>query len=534
MPGSEWIQMQSPPQFSEHNPYASSSSLNKPAFGGKYTEVAVDENSTPPYRKQNFKQKYFGGVKRTLRAFAAVACIVLFVNVSWLGYARTHYGITDGFGVIQQGDCDQVGMLSTWYHLLINILSTLLLTGSKAFMAVYSCPSRQEVDKAHQRGRYLNVGGLSFGNLTGIAKRKGLVLVLAMSSVPFHLLYNSLVFTALATNQYYWSVVTDDFLTGASFNLTGPWRFNDSMPIFTASPLNSSFGDVFELDLAGQLNYETAMDDYWTDMQKNASSWERLENKDCIQQSSNVFISGRRNVLLVSSTKNDTNSVLMYSDADIDGSMDGNCWTVFDYPIEYCLSQPTKDICSVNFSMTTMIVVLSFNALKVVLMVWVLFRFDAEKILTSIGDATASFLTFEDPTTMQMCLADKRNIRTHWQARGFDDILILRRIFLRCMGKDQGIDLTASGLWKLGFGELNQNALVIYGAEAGDNPIVMAIVANIPQIFLLMVYLMYMGIMSSMFLAQDWSRFASQGQTLMVSTPSGKQRGPWLLGAPLT
>ncbi len=178
--------MQSPPQYSSQ--YPPSPGPQKPTLG-KYAEIAVDENGVPPYRAQTFKQKYFGGVKRTLRAFAAVACIVLIVNLSWLFYARSHYGITDGFGTIQQGECSEVKHLSTWYHLLINIMSTLLLTGSNAFMAAYSCPSRQEVDKAHQKGRFLHVGGLSFGNLRGIAKRKGLVvLVLAISSVPFHLL----------------------------------------------------------------------------------------------------------------------------------------------------------------------------------------------------------------------------------------------------------------------------------------------------------------------------------------------------------
>lgn len=182
-----WFPMQPPPQYSQQTQYASQGQeQHKPAFGGKYTEVAIDEHVVAPYRKQTFKQKYFGGVKRTLRAFAAVGCVVLVVNLSWLGYARSHYGIVDGFGVIRQGVCSEVKNLSTWYHLLINILSTLLLTGSNAFMAVYSCPSRQEVDRAHQRGRVLNVGGLSFGNLRGISKRKGIVVVLlAMSSIHF-------------------------------------------------------------------------------------------------------------------------------------------------------------------------------------------------------------------------------------------------------------------------------------------------------------------------------------------------------------
>jgi len=151
-----------------------------------YTDVIQLDGGT---RKQTFNQKYFGGIKRTLRAFAAVACIVLLVNVTWLFTAKNKYGIKDGFATLRAGDCGSIKSLNTWLHLLINILSTLLLTGSNAFMATFCCPSRKEVDKAHARGRFLHVGSMSLGNLRGIAKRKGLVvLLLALSSVPFHLL----------------------------------------------------------------------------------------------------------------------------------------------------------------------------------------------------------------------------------------------------------------------------------------------------------------------------------------------------------
>lgn len=159
----------------------------KSATGGTYIEVPGEE--VPSYRKQSFQQKYLGGVKRTLRAFASVACIVLIINVSWLSYAKAKYGVKDGFGTIRRGECESVKSLNTWLHLSINILSTLLLTGSNAFMAAFSCPSRKEVDKAHRRGNFLHVGSFSLGNLRAIAKRKGLVvLILALSSVPFHLL----------------------------------------------------------------------------------------------------------------------------------------------------------------------------------------------------------------------------------------------------------------------------------------------------------------------------------------------------------
>jgi hypothetical protein len=176
MAGREWYPM-----------HPTGSTAYKSSVGGTYVEVAAEE--TLPYKKQSFRQKYLGGIKRTLRAFVTVACIVLIVNVSWLGYAKAKYGIKDGYGTIKRGDCDSVKSLNTWLHLVINILSTLLLTGSNAFMAAFSCPSREEVDKAHRRGRFLHVGSFSLGNLRAVAKRKGfVVLILALSSVPFHLL----------------------------------------------------------------------------------------------------------------------------------------------------------------------------------------------------------------------------------------------------------------------------------------------------------------------------------------------------------
>jgi hypothetical protein len=155
----------------------------------KYAAVSSDASEIANHRQQTFRQKYFGGIKRTLRLFTIVAIVVLIINVCWLIYAKAKYGIVDGYGTIRKGECSEVKQLNTWLHLVINILSTLLLTGSNAFMACYSCPSREEVDQAHGRSRSLHIGVLSFGNLRGIAKRKSfVVLLLALSSVPFHLL----------------------------------------------------------------------------------------------------------------------------------------------------------------------------------------------------------------------------------------------------------------------------------------------------------------------------------------------------------
>jgi hypothetical protein len=147
-------------------------------------------SASPRPPEQTFHQAQFGGLRRTLRFFLAIAVVVLLINISWLGYAATHYGgLSSGYGSIQRGNCDAAKRTNTWLHLLINILSTLLLTGSNAFMGVYCCPSRKEVDQAHARRKWLHVGMLSMRNFSAIAVRKSaIVILLCLSSLPFHLL----------------------------------------------------------------------------------------------------------------------------------------------------------------------------------------------------------------------------------------------------------------------------------------------------------------------------------------------------------
>ena len=185
-----------PPPITEEawTPAPAYDHIGKPTEPFIHASEKHDEASSLPEHHrlhQTFYQAQLGGLRRTLRFFLAVAVIVLIINISWLGYASTHYGgLREGYGSIQKGECGAAKRTNTWLHLLINVLSTLLLTGSNAFMSTYCCPSRKEVDVAHARRKWLHVGMLSFRNLGGIAKRKALVVILlCLTSVPFHLLY---------------------------------------------------------------------------------------------------------------------------------------------------------------------------------------------------------------------------------------------------------------------------------------------------------------------------------------------------------
>lgn len=92
-------------------------------------------------------------------------------------------------GLLYQGDCDYAKKLNTGMHVLINIFSTVLLSGSNYCMQCISAPTRREVDDTHAKGKWLDIGIPSLRNLRHIQRRNLVLwLLLALSSLPLHLL----------------------------------------------------------------------------------------------------------------------------------------------------------------------------------------------------------------------------------------------------------------------------------------------------------------------------------------------------------
>lgn len=97
----------------------------------------------------------------------------------------------DNKGVILEKDCAEIKRLNTGLHVLINILGTILLSGSNYCMQCLSAPTREEIDKAHGnvKRRWLDIGVPSIRNVRYIKVRRMILwLLLGLSSVPLHLL----------------------------------------------------------------------------------------------------------------------------------------------------------------------------------------------------------------------------------------------------------------------------------------------------------------------------------------------------------
>ena len=152
---------------------------------------------------------------------ALAAGTVLLVNIILTVVVDTKYGISDGFATLQDGDCNKTKRLDLWLHLLINALSTLLLGASNYSMQCLSAPTRQALDAAHRRNIWMDIGVPSVRNILRTSwPRKLLWCLLVMSSIPLHLIYNSVIFASTPISEWNAFGVTSDFLTGAPFNVS--------------------------------------------------------------------------------------------------------------------------------------------------------------------------------------------------------------------------------------------------------------------------------------------------------------------------
>jgi hypothetical protein len=125
-----------------------------------------------------------------LHAGLYASAIVLLSNISLLLAGIISRDDTfKGISTIAKGEMRRVTTMTTAYHVLINVLSTILLTSTNYAMQILCAPTRREVEKAHASGHWLDIGIMSIHNLRHIDRKRVIVWVLlALSSVPLHLL----------------------------------------------------------------------------------------------------------------------------------------------------------------------------------------------------------------------------------------------------------------------------------------------------------------------------------------------------------
>ena len=357
-------------------------------------------------------------------------------NISVTIYAMTKYGISNNLGDIYRGNCELVARYNTFVHLGINILSTLLLSSSNYCAQLLAAPTRSEVDAAHEKRDWLDIGVPSLRNLwkQRIARKRRLAWTLLMiSSVLLHLVWNSAVIAARPFSVYQIAIVTSDYLKDV-----GPWPTQNNQTL---------------------------------QMLRNTSSLSHLNKTQCIERYTSS-IPGQKDVMVIAANvtmqdqaslaAGNTSSSLLWENANINNGPSwiwGESWlcSAFAQPgarpvswctadfllpqqedwtisnktyvgsdlehkflsvkVDHCLSagvESLQSFCALRYSPWVLLMVCALNLGKCTVIYYTAYlHYRSDKNtkerapLVTVGDAAASFLSDPDTTTKNLPFASR-------------------------------------------------------------------------------------------------------------------------------
>ncbi|KAI8946798.1 hypothetical protein F4801DRAFT_596060 [Xylaria longipes] len=576
----------------------------------------IDDNEKTSLRIRLSKRN------RALLLQVALIATIFATNLSILLYASSKYLIRDGVGLLYAGDCDTVKTANRLLHLLINVLSTGMLSASTFCIQLQASPTRAEVDKAHKLNEWLDIGAPSLKNLRYISRwRLASCIVLAFSSLPIHLIFNSAVFQSLASNDYSVAVVKNSFLSGASWDLSTAERNRQGDPGWDekdVKPPDQDYQSIIEAmqkDVANGL-YET----------KNISDCYALYEDYWAVQQGNVVVVVKNET----GTKGDNDSLLLYTFVvprydnyakNLWAASNGTAHhvsfspspppitTLFlgppHYEASYCLVQfvhASTNRCRLQYSTHILYAVCTLNFLKLLALLYVwMTRKKAEKrrrtrseewgavveeehtlarketILSTLGDAIASFVQEPDETTNNMCLAtkydfqkrtslkgqkeEKSSLSTHprawrmsqrrWMSAAtwpqwacliflyiaFPTGLYTSLGLLVTSLRNRHFVLTLSFFRSLGFGSVSELTYLNIKLPRSDpvGLISNVLIINSPQLLFSIMYSVCGAVLTTFLVQREFSLLYTRAhrKTLRVSEPVGIQRSSYFISLPL-
>jgi hypothetical protein len=338
-------------------------------------------------------------------------------------WAAVTYDTEDGMTItLYQGRCNVASRANFWVHLLINILASSLFTSSSYVMQRLASPTREDLDRAHANHRALKIGTLEITNFALMSKKRFTIFILLWtSSLPIHLMYNSLVeFTTTNSEMYnYVQPITDALLPGPGVNAT-----------MQNAPLRTFQG------IRNDSDYRyLAM---WLVSQQ--PPLRRLEVVECLEAYSSGTSIDMGDVLPVIDaqitdmeymgslkTPSENRSWLVpwfwmcpYSSGNCDPKelIDTGTWMLNGYRVDHCLARQMPEQCRLNFNLGIMIAVLVCNGCKLLAMITMAF-ISTNQPLVTVGDAISSFLQREDATTRGLSIVKEEGFPSFWDGDSF-------------------------------------------------------------------------------------------------------------------
>ncbi|KAL4812585.1 hypothetical protein BDW67DRAFT_193579 [Aspergillus spinulosporus] len=514
------------------------------------------ENIPLPLVKQDIQagQEWIKGAMLCALVTASIGIlnVILTIIAAGIAYSKKASDSHLTYAELYQGDCSITSNWTTGMHLVINVLSSILLAARHYVMQCLSALSRADIDKAHSKGNWLDIGILSVRNLwVTDVKSKILWGLLCVSSLPIHMLvltgnarYNTALFSSISTLEYGIVVIPSDLGSNESLvrDKYEAESFQEHVGYSREDILARRFNGTFR-----NLSIPDCFKTYNHEFNTKAGTLLLVTDRDNLRGSSSVgsfqqmqgyqerWMGTRPDLISRSNVNNfkletqqwnypiwsfkhkssndwgdlfdlcrippsiDTRTLQAFPwNGNPRYSMLGRCPCERRYisgvsnniTITGCMTSDAEQHCQPYFSLPICIAVIACNIIKVLCM-YMTAKTDRREIFLTIGDPLSSFLDKPDATT--------------------------RGQFFACPAASIYLYYLAACLLPPG---LSQDLIVL------------ALLANTPQLVFSTLYLLCNGVFTCMAAVAEYNNFAIQRKPLRVSWPKGEQRSTHYLSLP--
>jgi len=376
-------------------------------------------------------------------------------------------------GILMEGSCANVKKSNIVLLIPINIVATLIISCSNYVMQCMSAPSRRDLDRAHNLGYHVHVGvSPARNNFHNGTIRQLSWWLIGATSIPVHLMLNSVVSVTPQTNNYLVTIVGPSFLEDST------WSICDNPATTTNDSSTTQICAVRQSLVERPDTYETYSLDhciriYSDNIQAEACNvfvltnstlrWDDFDwskqsaaNKTVhvpVPQSEPVWdvdtfpgaytTMDYRVLAIMQELKYETTTPSMVAAeqfgsnswlCDAHGLADtGRACTQGEalarlsnfiispasIPIYECRAQKAEEHCSLEYSVIILAVTIGSDAVKLIAMLLFLrhalrnnkSQHSENDLIAALGDAVQSHLKKPDPNTVDRCLMDQIHIR---------------------------------------------------------------------------------------------------------------------------
>ncbi|KAK3378109.1 hypothetical protein B0H63DRAFT_236952 [Podospora didyma] len=447
-----------------------------------------------------------------------------------------------GRSVIFAGSCAMASSINWGLHAALSAFGVVLVAGANYVFQVLSSPTRNELDVAHEKRKWLDLGIPSLRNLRHVeGTRTMLAIIILLSAVFTQTVYNAVIFNTQAAPDFKLVLATEAFLKGAPFS----------------NGTSNNRGMLSRFDLL-TLQQQAIRGDLVN-----------ISTPECFRTFEGAFETDFKAALLITNLDSQSTSLLQTSSkaspalASVITTESIADLTLDQFSVQYCLAQPVGDAsqttCEVDLNGSLLGAVALLNLITVVSVAMVLLFIHTPSSfqpLATLGDAIASFLRCPDPTTQGACLLSETDV---WQGRWgsavpkywipdgdhywFRTPSLSRWLFASiswcvCVG------LTVAAL-VISVMREPSSSLSPFGIASPHNSLILvpslsmsaaAILASLPHLGLAVLYFSLNGIMTAYYLSHESSLFATTNKParpLRVSAdPEGAQTASLYLTLP--